>query len=59
MIPDGTLLLYDQRIVVPKALQRQTLQKIHTRHQGIQQCRLRAKSSNWWPGISKDHQRHG
>ena len=53
MIPDGTLLLYDQRIVVPKALQRQTLQKIHTGHQGIQRCRLRAKLSIWWPGISK------
>ncbi len=52
-IPDGTLLLYHQRIVVPKVLQRQTLQKIHTGHQGIQRCRLRAKSSAWWPGISK------
>ena len=39
--------------VVPKALQRQTLQKIHTGHQGIQRCRLRAKLSIWWPGISK------
>ena len=38
--------------MVPKQLQRQTLQKIHTGHQGIQTCRLRAKPSVWWPGIS-------
>ena len=48
------LLLYGGRIVVPKQLQAETLQKIHTGHQGIVRCRLRATSSVWWPGISKD-----
>jgi len=48
------LLLYGGRIVVPKQLQKQTLQKIHTGHQGIVRCRLRAASSVWWPGISKE-----
>ena len=52
-VTKGSLLMYDRRIVVPKALQRQTLQKIHTGHQGIQRCRLRAQSSVWWPGISQ------
>ena len=52
-VHNDTLLLYNRRIVVPKSLQRQTLQKIHTGHQGIQRCRLRAKSSVWWPGISQ------
>lgn len=50
---EKTLLLYDKRIVVPESLRRQTLEKIHTGHQGIQRCRLRAKSSVWWPGISR------
>jgi len=34
------LLLYGTRIVVPKNLRQETLQKIHQGHQGIQQCRL-------------------
>ena len=48
------LLLYGARIVVLKQLQAETLRKIHTGHQGIVQCRLRATSSFRWPGISKD-----
>ena len=41
------LLLYNQRIVVPASLQQETLSKLHTGHQGIRQCRLRAQSSVW------------
>ena len=48
------LLLYGGRMVVPKRLQAETIQKIHTGHQGIMRCRLRATSSVWWPGISKE-----
>ena len=40
------LLLYGTRIVVPRSLQSETLEKIHRR------CRLRARHSIWWPGIS-------
>ena len=48
------LLLYGNRIVVPDSLRRETLRKIHDRHQGIQRCRLREKISVWWPGISNE-----
>ena len=48
----NNLLLHGKRIVVPKPLQRQTLEKIQTGHQGVQRCRLRANISVWWPGIS-------
>ena len=47
------LLLRGNRIVVPKALHQETLRKLHTGHQGIVRCRLRANSSVWWPGLSK------
>ena len=49
----NNLLLYNDRIVVPSALQEVTLQRLHAGHQGIQRCRLRATRSVWWPNISK------
>jgi len=48
------LLLFGNRMVVPKQLQKQTLEKIHQGHQGINRCRLRIKSSIWWPGVSNE-----
>ena len=48
----NNLLLYNDRIVVPKYLHGQTHEKLHMRHQGVQRCRLRAKISVWWSGIS-------
>ena len=45
------LLLHGARIVVPKKLQKETLEKIHSGHQGILRCRLRVSESVWWPGV--------
>ena len=39
--------------VVPKALQRETLKKLHQGHQGIVRCQERAQISVWWPGIGQ------
>ena len=45
-------LLFGKRIVVPQALQAETLAKLHQGHQGIERCHLRATEAVWWPGIS-------
>ena len=46
------LLLYNSRIVVPKSMQKETLQKIHAGHHlGIEKCKKRTSSSVWWPGV--------
>ena len=50
---DG-LLVHSKQMVVPHALHRKTLEKIHTGHQGIQRCLERAKTSVWWSGILKE-----
>jgi len=47
------LLLYGSRIVIPRDLQEETLQKIHQGHQGIQKCRQRVLASVWWPGVTR------
>ena len=49
----NSLLLRAQRIVIPTCLQQDTLKRIHEGHQGIVKCRLRARTSVWWPGISQ------
>jgi transposase InsO family protein len=47
------LLLYDDRIVVPRSLRLELLECVHQGHMGITKCRARARSSIWWPGLSK------
>ena len=41
------------RIVIATCLQQDMLSRIHQGHQGIVKCRLRARTSVWWPGMSK------
>ena len=47
------LLLKGSRLVIPVAMQKTILGKIHEGHQGITKCRERAKQSVWWPSLSK------
>ena len=46
------ILLYDERIVIPRAMRLDILDCIHQGHQGITKCRARARTSVWWPGLS-------
>ena len=50
---DG-LLMRGRRIVIPTSLRADTLQRIHSGHQGITKCHARASQSVWWPGMSKE-----
>ncbi|UYV62474.1 LLGL1 [Cordylochernes scorpioides] len=46
-------LLRGQRILIPKTLRKDILEKLHQGHFGINKCRSRAKESVWWyPEIS-------
>ena len=46
------LLLRGSRLVIPAPMRSNILEKLHTGHQGIIKCRMRARESIWWPGIS-------
>ena len=50
----NNLLLYQNRLMILKQQQQRVLQKLHNSHQGIQNCRLRAKSLVWWLHIRSD-----
>ncbi|UYV67701.1 K02A2.6-like [Cordylochernes scorpioides] len=51
------LLLRGQRILIPKTLRKEILEKLHQGHFGINKCRSRAKESVWWLGISQEIER--
>ena len=50
---DG-LLMRGSRIVIPKSLRADILQRINSGHQGITKCQARASQSIWWPRMSKE-----
>ena len=52
-IDDG-IVLHGSRIVIPKALRREMLQRLHSGHQGIERTLRRARQSVFWPGLTSD-----
>ena len=51
---DGELVLYGPRIVVPAALRRRTLARLHDSHRGVEATKRRARQTVFWPGIDSD-----
>ena len=51
---DDGLVVYGQRLLIPKCLRRETLQKLHISHQGIERTKRRARQTVYWPGIDQD-----
>jgi len=51
---DGDLVLYGMRIVVPTALRRRTLARLHDSHRGVEATKRRAGQTVFWPGINSD-----
>ena len=50
------VLVCGDRIVIPKTLRREMLERIHQGHLGMDKCKWRARQSICWPGMSKQIQ---
>ena len=48
------VLMYKDRVVVPKALRLSVLQNLHAAHQGVSSMEQRAHSIVFWPGMTFD-----
>ena len=48
------MVLYGDRIVIPKLLRPRILEILHGAHQGCNSMLNRAKLNVWWPGMCKD-----
>lgn len=51
---DGDLVLYGPRVVVPAALRKSVLRRLHDSHRGAEATKRRAKQTVFWPGINAD-----
>ena len=52
------MLMWGSQIVIPKILQQEFIEQIHSGHQGLNKCKERARLSVWWPGITKSSKRY-
>ncbi len=50
----NNLLLRGERLVMPSALRRRTLQLAHTGHMGIKKTIARLQTKVWWPGMAAE-----
>lgn len=48
------ILLRNDRVVIPAALRRTMLERIHEGHLGVEKCQRRARDVMWWPGMTAD-----
>ena len=51
---EDDLVLYGARIVVPAALRRRVLARLHDSHRGAEATKRRARQVVYWPGIDSD-----
>ena len=52
-VEDG-LPLKGTKLIIPKQMQPEVLNQIHSGHLGIEKCRLRARTTVFWNGLHKD-----
>ena len=49
---EDNIVMFQERIVVPKSLRSRVLQILHHAHQGVEGMRARARNTVYWPGLN-------
>ena len=52
MVIEGGVLYKEERCVIPSALRREMVQRVHEGHMGVEGCLGRARESIFWPGMN-------
>ncbi len=53
-IAPENVILYRQRLLIPRTFRREVLKRLHASHQGINRSLRRARQSIYWPGMTSD-----
>ena len=56
VVSDGSVVWYNNRVVLPLSLRPRALEILHSAHQGVSGMEDRARSIVYWPGITNDIQ---
>ena len=51
---EGLVILQSRKIVIPAALRKEILKRLHASHQGVDRTQRRARETVYWPGITSD-----
>ncbi|KAK3896105.1 hypothetical protein Pcinc_000203 [Petrolisthes cinctipes] len=51
---DEDFIVYGPRLLIPLSLRRETLERLHDGHQGMERTKRRARQTIYWPGIDRD-----
>ncbi|KAK3855471.1 hypothetical protein Pcinc_038132 [Petrolisthes cinctipes] len=51
---DDYFIVYGPRLLIPLSLRRETLERLHDGHQGMERTKRRARQTIYWPGIDRD-----
>ena len=51
---ENDVIVYGNRLVIPRSLRKDMLQKLHASHQGREKTKRRARQTLYWPGINND-----
>nr|XP_037283944.1 uncharacterized protein K02A2.6-like [Rhipicephalus microplus] len=54
MSVQGNCLLWGNRVIIPKSLQKEVLQLLHESHPGLSKMKAVAHSHVWWPSLDND-----
>ena len=50
---DDNVIICGTRLLIPRSLRRDILQRLHASHQGIERTKRRARQSVYWPGLNQ------